>query len=175
MELAVSEITTYQLAWCGSLVVAFFIMHSRHWGMHFELRGEIFCVPICFYLRIPKPCLSVRPYPEKRYHPSFVNMSPTLVIDTSMERSSRVLVTVLQHENPNIWISFQKKVEIEFWLVFWLVLKNWNLLSFVNISLTLVNDTRMERCWLTSFLLRGDKNLSYKKTCLSECFCCHVL
>ena len=33
-------------------------------------------------------CLSV---PEKRNHHSFVNISPTLVIDTSMERSSRVL------------------------------------------------------------------------------------
>ena len=35
--------------------------------------------------------VSVCPYPEKRNHPSFVNISPTLVIDTSMERSSRVL------------------------------------------------------------------------------------
>ena len=34
--------------------------------------------------------VSVRPYPEKRNHPIF-NISPTLVIDTSMERSSRVL------------------------------------------------------------------------------------
>ena len=41
-------------------------------------------------------CPSVCPYPEKRNHLSFVNISPTLVIDTSMERSSRVL----QHENP---------------------------------------------------------------------------
>ena len=38
----------------------------------------------------------VCPYPEKRNHLSFVNISPTLVIDTSMERSSRVL----QHGNP---------------------------------------------------------------------------
>ena len=35
--------------------------------------------------------VSVCPYPEKRNHLSFVNISPTLVIDTSMERSSRVL------------------------------------------------------------------------------------
>ena len=32
----------------------------------------------------------------KRSHLSFVNISPTLVIDASMERSSRVL----QHGNP---------------------------------------------------------------------------
>ena len=37
-------------------------------------------------------------------HLSFVNISPTLVIDTSMESSLRVL----QHENPKIWIFFIK-------------------------------------------------------------------
>ena len=31
------------------------------------------------------------PYDEKRNRPGFVNISPTLVIDTSTERSSRVL------------------------------------------------------------------------------------
>ena len=34
-------------------------------------------------------------YPEKRNLSDFVNISPTLVIDTSMERSLRVL----QHKN----------------------------------------------------------------------------
>ena len=54
-------------------------------------------------MRIPKSCLSVRLYPEKRNHPGFININPTLVIDasiyisstlvidTSMERSLRVL------------------------------------------------------------------------------------
>ena len=36
-------------------------------------------------------------------HLSFVNISPTLVIDTSMERSSRVL----QHGNPEMWKFFK--------------------------------------------------------------------
>ena len=49
--------------------------------------------------------LSVCPYPEKRNHPSLVNISPTLVIDTSMERSSRVL----HHGNPKELILFKKK------------------------------------------------------------------
>ena len=49
--------------------------------------------------------MSVRPYPEKRNHPSFVNNSPTLVIDTSMERSSRIL----HHGNPKNVILFKKK------------------------------------------------------------------
>ena len=43
--------------------------------------------------------VSVCPYPEKRNHHSFVNISPILVIDTSMERSSQVLY----HENAKIW------------------------------------------------------------------------
>ena len=100
-------------------------------------------------MRIPKPCLSVCPsvcpsvrlsicpYPEKRNHPSFVNVSPTLVIDTSMERSSRVL----HHRNPKIWFFSQKSSKFEFWLS----TKSWNYHSFVNISPTLVIDTSMER------------------------------
>ena len=83
-------------------------------------------------------CLSVCPHPEKRYHHSFVNISPTLVIDTSMEWSSRVL----HHGNPKIWIFFfQKSSKFEFWLL----TKCWNHLSFVNISPTLVIDMSTER------------------------------
>ena len=70
-------------------------------------------------------------------HLSFVNISPTLVIDTSMERSSRVL----HHGIPKIWFFFQKSSKFEFWLL----TKCWNHLSFVNISPTLVIDTSMER------------------------------
>ena len=100
-------------------------------------------------MRIPNPCLSVYPsvcpsvhlsvcpHPEKRNHHSFVNISPTLVINTSMERSSRVL----HHGNPKIWFFFQKSSKFEFWLL----MKNWNHLSFVNMSPTLVIDTSMER------------------------------
>ena len=74
---------------------------DRRLTTNFELWVEIFCVPICFHVRIPKPCLSVWPHLEKINH-SFVNISPTLVIDTSMERSSRVL----HHGNPKIWFFF---------------------------------------------------------------------
>ena len=116
---------------------------DRQLTTNFELWVEIFCVPTCFHVRIPKPCLSVCPsvrlsicpYPEKRNHPSFVNISPTLVIDTSMERSSRVL----HHENPKIWFFFPKKFE------FSISTKSWNHLSFVNISPALVIYTSMER------------------------------
>ena len=91
---------------------------DRRLTNNFELWVEIFCVPTCFHMRIPKPCLSVClsvcPLPEKRNHHSFVNISPTLVIDTSMERSSRVL----HHGNPKIWFFFFKKVRnsnFDFW------------------------------------------------------------
>ena len=80
--------------------------------------------------------LSICPHPEKRNH-SFVNMSLTLVIDTSMERSSRVL----HHGNPKICFFFHKSSKFEFWLL----TKSWNHLSFVNMSPTLVIDTSMER------------------------------
>ena len=199
----------------------------RDWRLttNFELWVEIFCVPTCFHMRIPKPCLSVRlsfclsvclsaprekksskfrQYQSYEYytmeiqkfnffqksskfefwlltsisvlhwqlihqwkglheyytmitrkfekkiqksskfkfwlltkswnHLSFVSISPTLVIDTSMERSSRVL----HHGNP---IFSQKSSKFEFWLL----TKSWNHLTFVNISLTLVIDTSMER------------------------------
>ena len=76
-------------------------------------------------------------------HLSFINISPTLVIDTSMERFSRVL----HHENPKIWILFKKnwnsnfgeKLKFEFW---W---KAEIRLIFVNISPTLVIDISMKR------------------------------
>ena len=70
-------------------------------------------------------------------HHSFVNISLTLVIDTSMERSS----WLIYHRNPKIWIFFQKSSKFEFWFS----TKSWNHLSFVNVSPTLVIDTSMER------------------------------
>ena len=42
---------------------------DRQLTTNFELWVEIFCVPTCFHMRIPKPCLSVwsvYPYPEKK-------------------------------------------------------------------------------------------------------------
>ena len=83
---------------------------DRRLTTNFELWVEIFCVLTCFHVMIPKPCLSVCPsvhlsvcsHPEKRYHHSFVNISPTLVIDTSMERSS----LLLHHGNPKIGFFF---------------------------------------------------------------------
>ena len=114
-----------------SFELKFFVCrHVSIWGFQNRV-----CLSVC-----PSVCLSVRlsicPYPEKRNHHSFVNISPTLVIDTSMERYSRLL----QHGNPNIWFFSQKSSKFEFWLV----LKSWIHHSFVNISPTLIIDTSME-------------------------------
>ena len=51
-------------------------------------------------------------YAKKRNRPGFVDISPTLVIDTSTKRYLRVL----QHGNQKIFLS--KKFEIEFELYF---------------------------------------------------------
>ena len=53
------------------------------------------------------------PYPDfqyagKRNRPGFVDISPTLVIDTSTERSSRVL----QHGNQKFDFFFQKSLKL---------------------------------------------------------------
>ena len=53
-----------------------------------------------------------------------------------------LVITTLKSKNLFV---LSKKFEIEFWLVFWHVLKSWNHLSFVNISPTLVIDTSMDR------------------------------
>ena len=71
-------------------------------------------------------------------HLSFVNISPTLVIDTSMERSSRVL----HHGNPKIGFFSSKKFEIRI-LTCDEELKSPYLRQYT--SPTLVIDTSMER------------------------------
>ena len=59
----------------------------------------------------PAVCPSV-PYFEKRNQPGFVNISPTLVIDTPMEKSARVL----HHGNPFFFFFFKFEIDkIEFY------------------------------------------------------------
>ena len=96
------EIDSYQLIL--SFELKFFVcQHVSIWG---------FLNRVCLYIR-PSVCPYPEcQYPEKRNHPGFVNISPTLVyiIDTSMKRSSRVL----QHGNPKIWIFFKK---VRYWIL----------------------------------------------------------
>ena len=79
--------------------------------MSFELKFFV-CRHVSMWGFQNRVCPSVRPsvcpHPEKRNRLSFVNISPTLVIDTSMERSSRVLL----HGNPKIWKKNSKMFEI---------------------------------------------------------------
>ena len=87
-------------------------------------------------------------------HLSFVNISPTLVIDTSMERSSRVLL----HGNPKIRFFFdQKSSKFEFWLL----TKSWNHLSFINISPTLVANWYINGMVFTSTTPWKPKNVKF--------------
>ena len=53
------------------------------------------------------------PYAEKRNRPGFFNTSPTLVIDTSTERSSRVL----QHGNQFFFLQKSSKLNLTFILI----------------------------------------------------------
>ena len=66
-------------------------------------------------------------------HHSFVNISPTLVIDTSMERSSRAL----QHGEPKIRF-FSRKFEIEFDLC-------WRAEINIQVGLTYMSTSGMHR------------------------------
>ena len=129
------------------------IMHPRPPGRHigidrwqlttnFEFWVEIFCVPTCFHMRIPKPSVCLYPritlaswihhgnpkiwiFFKKFRNSNFdlwqraeitlassisVLLTPKLVIDTSMERSWRVL----HNGNPNIWIFFKKVQNLNF-------------------------------------------------------------
>ena len=93
----------------------------------------------CFFKKVRNWWNWILSIPEKRNRPGFVDISNTLVIDTSMESSSRVL----QHWNPKGWF-FSKKVWN--WLNWILSLpEKRNSPGFVDISPTLIIDTSMER------------------------------
>ena len=88
------------MAWFPIKLMHFYCALSSFWDAYCVRQSTpnlsgIFNVQTCFQMRILKLCQSVRPYPEKRNHPSFINISPTLVIDTSME----MYLKVLQHGN----------------------------------------------------------------------------
>ena len=90
------------------------VMHACYPGRHIAIDSRLlilswnFCVQTGFHMRILKSYLSVCSYSEERNCPGFVNISLTEVIDTWMERSSRVL----HHRNPEMW-KFFKKFEID--------------------------------------------------------------
>ena len=89
-------------------------MHPRPPGRHIGIDGK----PLILSFEFKFLCADMFlyedsktlfcPHPEKRSHHSFVNISPTLVIDTSMERSSRVL----HHGNKKKLNFFSKMSDI---------------------------------------------------------------
>ena len=100
-------------------------------------------MPTCFHMIIPKPCQSVRPSvriprnisPWLRQYQSYIS---------NWYINGKVFMSTTTWKLKYL-IFFFLKFEIEFCLVFWLALKSWNRLSFVNISPTLVIDASMER------------------------------
>ena len=98
-----------------------------------------FLCTTCFYVRITKLCLSICLHPGKRNPSDFINISPTVVIDVRIERSSQVL----QHGNPKLFFFFKIR-QIEFCLEFWLRCLNHP--SLVNISLGVVASNSVHCC-----------------------------
>ena len=138
---------------CFSIICI--IMHPRPPRRHIGIDS----FPLILSFQLKFLCADMFPYedfktvsvhlsvPREKNHPGFVNIIPTLVIDTSLERSSRVL----HHGSPKIRFFFPKSSKFDFFFQksskfeFWLVTKSWNHLSFVKISPTLEIDTSMER------------------------------
>ena len=93
---------------------------DRRLTTNFELWVEIFCVSTCFHVRIPKPCLSVCPsvrlsvcpHPEKRNPLSFVNISPTLVIDAI---NGKVFTSTTPWKPENLKKKIKKSSKFDFW------------------------------------------------------------
>ena len=73
------------------------------------------------------------PYAEKRNRSGFVNISPTLVTDTSIERSSSTTTW-----EQKIWFFFSKKFEIEFDLC-------WRAEINIQVGLTYMSTSGMHR------------------------------
>ena len=93
---------------------------DRRLTINFELRVEVFCMPTCFHVRIPKPCLSVCPSicpsvclsaPREKKSSKLRQYQSYKLIDTSMERSSRVLYPM---ETQKFDFFFQKSLKFDF-------------------------------------------------------------
>ena len=113
-----------------------------------------------FFQKISKLTkLNFFPYLEKRNCPRFVNISPTLVIDTTMGMSLWVATTAWKPKN---WMS--KKFEIEFCPYSWVsITQKINHPGFVNISPTLVIDSYINGKVFTSTTTWKPNNLIFFK------------
>ena len=122
--------SNFDLCWIAEITLASSIS-VVHWQLIYQWKGlhEYYNMETLKFVSFFQKSLKFEFWlvfwlvPNSWNHLRFVYISPTLAIDTSMERSSRVL----QHGNPKIWKNIQKSSKFEFWLVFWVVLNSWNL------------------------------------------------
>ena len=121
----------------------YFFMETQKCEFFFK-KFEIDEIEFCPYPEFP--------YAEKRNRPAFVNISHTQVIDTSTERSSRVL----QHGNQKFDFVFQnKKFEIEFDLC-------WRAEINIQVGLTYMSTSGMHRRLFEGRHLVSFKGISKK-------------
>ena len=124
---------------------------DRRLTTNFELWVEIFCVPTCFHMRIPKPCLSVHLSAPREKKSPWLRRYQSYI--TNWYINGKVFMSTTTWKPKNL-IYFQKSSKFEFLFL----TKSWNHLSFVNISPTLVIDTSMERS--SRVLQHGNPNKS---------------
>ena len=118
---------------------------------NFELWVEIFCVPTCFHVRIPKPCLSVCLSAPRKKKSSYLRQYQSYISNWYINGKVFTSTTPWKPQN----LIFFSKFEIR------ILTKSWNHLSFVNISPTLVIDTPMERS--SRLLQHGNIKIWFKK------------
>ena len=89
----------------------------RDWRLttNFELWVEIFCVPTCFHMRIPKPCLSVRLSSPREKISSYLRQYQSYISNWYI--NGKVFTSTTPWEPENL-IFFSKKFEIRKF-VFW--------------------------------------------------------
>ena len=123
------------------------VLLDRQLTTNFKLWVEIFCVPTCFHVMIPKQCLSVpreMKSPWLRQYQSYIS---------NWYINGKVFTSTTQWKNKNLNF-FSKKFEIEFWLVFWLFTsttawrpKNLNFFSQKSLKLN------FDLCWQAEIIL----------------------
>ena len=88
---------------------------DRRLTPNFELWVEILCVPTCFHMRIPKPCLSVRLSAPREKKSPLLRQYQSYISNWYV--NEKVFTSTTTWEPKNL-IFFSKKFEIEFDLYF---------------------------------------------------------
>ena len=102
-----------------------------------------------------KSCLSDCPHPEKRNNPGLVNISFTLVIDSSIEKSSQVASYSMETQKFDFF--FFKKV----WSWILTCAKSQNHLSFIRSYTFYISNLYINGKIFTSITTWKSKNLNF--------------